>query len=172
MDRELLTIQGRIDRAMKSTDDAYVRVARKLGLSESAFDILYALAIDGEGCTQAHLCEISYSNKQTVNSSIHKLEREGIVRLEPGIGRSTLVFLTDAGRRLVEEKIKPVVDAELAALEAVPPVQRTALLDALERYTEALTGNLDAIEPGPTSTGATTSTEENGARTAHGNKER
>lgn len=145
LNEDTTALQRRIDIAMKRTDDAYNRAAKVLGLSPSALDILYALYVEGEGCTQTQLCAMSYSNKQTVNSSIHKLERDGIVRLEAGIGRSTLVYLTDQGKELAREKIGPVVAAETASIEALTPQEREATARAIERYVDVLVEKLDAI---------------------------
>lgn len=145
-ENETMALQRRIDIAMKRTDDAYNRAARALGISSSALDILYALYVEGEGRTQTQLCSMSYSNKQTVNSSIHKLERDGIVRLEPGIGRSTLVYLTEQGKELAREKIGPVVAAEMESIEALTPQEREATARTIERYVGVLVAKLDAID--------------------------
>lgn len=144
-ERETMELQRRIDVAMKRCDDAYNRAAKALGLSPSALDILYTLHVEGEGCTQTQLCAASYSNKQTVNSSIHKLQRDGIVRLESGIGRSTLVYLTDEGKRLAQEKIGPIVNAEAESIESLSPEEREATARTVERYVAVLVEKLDAI---------------------------
>ncbi|MFR1493246.1 MAG: MarR family transcriptional regulator [Eubacterium ventriosum] len=43
-----------------------------MGLSDSAFDILYSIVDLGDGCSQSDICKYSCLSKQTVNSSIKK----------------------------------------------------------------------------------------------------
>ncbi|WP_136313984.1 MarR family winged helix-turn-helix transcriptional regulator [Actinomyces procaprae] len=145
MTTALMELQQAINAMIKRTDDAYHRAARAAGLSDAAFDILYALHAAGEGCSQSRLCELCFSRKQTINSAIKRLQEDGTVRLEAGPGRSTHVYLTERGRALVAERITPIVDAELAALDSVPPAQRAALAAALTTYTTTLVNSLNAI---------------------------
>ncbi|WP_276698290.1 MarR family winged helix-turn-helix transcriptional regulator [Propionibacterium acidifaciens] len=148
MGSELEGAQRSINRATKRIDEAYGRAARAAGLSDSAFDILYALHVAGQGCSQKQLCELCFTGKQTVNSSIKKLEGEGLVRIEHGTGRATRIFLTDEGLALADEHIAPVVAAELAALGTVPAERLPRLLRAMGDYADALCAALDRIGGG------------------------
>lgn len=136
--------QKDIDQLIKRIDDAYDRVGRKIGLSPSAFDILYALN-RAEGITQKDICDISYTGKQTINASIHKMEREGLIRFEPGTGRSRLIYLTDEGRQLAQRTMVPVVKAENAAWGMFDEDERIKLLRAMRSYSDALIEHLDGI---------------------------
>lgn len=102
----------------KLINEAYHFVVKRLGLTDSAFDILYAVHILGEGCTQKDICGYSGSSKQTIQSAMRKLERQGFLRMERGSGRSMRIFATPAGKALIQEKIVPVVEAEKRALLA------------------------------------------------------
>jgi DNA-binding MarR family transcriptional regulator len=104
--------------AIRRVDGEYDRVARVAGLSPNAFDILYTLYAEGEGCSQRELCERCYSNKQTVNSTVHRLAEQGVVSLGRTGSRSSCVELTPQGRRLAEAVVDPVARAELASLES------------------------------------------------------
>ncbi|SHE24131.1 MarR family winged helix-turn-helix transcriptional regulator [Actinomyces glycerinitolerans] len=145
MTTALMELQQTINAMIKRADDAYHRAARTAGLSDAAFDILYALHVAGEGCSQSLLCELCFSRKQTINSAIKRLQEDGTVRLESGPGRSTHVYLTARGRDLVTERINPIIKAELTALDSVPATQRAALAAALTTYTSALVRSLNAI---------------------------
>ena len=78
------SIPGNIARAYEAFDgfwreqnQLYRDVATSFGISESAFSILYAIFLAGEkGISQRDICVQMCIGKQTVNSSIHKLERE------------------------------------------------------------------------------------------------
>lgn len=53
-----------------------------------------------------------YMSKQTVNSSIAKMQRDGLLQLARKTGRQKRIFLTEAGRREIQEKIVPLVRLE------------------------------------------------------------
>lgn len=130
----------------RALDELYRETASSLGLSESSFDILYALYIAGDGCLQRDICEQSYLGKQTVNSSIHKLVAQDLLRLEKAPqGRGKHVFLTEDGRRLVERTIAPVVDAEREALASLSGRDRVAAFRILRSYTRDLRDRMGAI---------------------------
>ena len=75
-------------------NELYHDIAVKMGLSDSAFGILYWLDDLGDGCLQRDVCVASGLTKQTVNSSVHKLERTGFVELRVEQGRGTHLHLT------------------------------------------------------------------------------
>lgn len=145
MTTDLMALQGTINAASKRIDDAYHRAARTAGLSDSSLDILYALHVSGEGCSQRQLCELCFTGKQTVNSAVKRLQADGTVRIESGTGRMTRIYLTEQGRRIVAERIVPVINAELAALRTIPAGRRAALTATLVAYSTALSSELDAI---------------------------
>lgn len=118
-------------------DELYHHVAARMGLSDSAFDILYALDDLGDGCLQKDVCAASGMTKQTVNTSVHKLERAGIVELRVERGRGTHLHLTRSGRELVA--------AEEAAFAAMSPEECEALLRLSRAYLELLRAQVEAL---------------------------
>ena len=141
------SIPGNIARAYEAFDSfwreqnqLYRDVATSFGISESAFSILYAIYLAGEkGISQRDICVQMCIGKQTVNSSIHKLEREGVVELKSGPGRrGLLAHLTPVGLELAERTIVPMVEAELAALREFDDRELELSLLLGRRYTDAL----------------------------------
>ena len=141
------SIPGNIARAYEAFDSfwreqnqLYRDVATSFGISESAFNILYAIFLAGEnGISQRDICVQMCIGKQTVNSSIHKLEREGVVVLKSGQGRrGLLAHLTPEGLELAERTIAPMVEAELAALREFDDKELELSLLLGRRYTDAL----------------------------------
>lgn len=141
------SIPGNIARAYEAFDSfwreqnqLYRDVATSFGISESAFSILYAIFLAGEnGISQRDICVQMCIGKQTVNSSIHKLEREGVVELKSGPGRrGLLAYLTPVGLELAECTIVPMVEAELAALREFDDRELELSLLLGRRYTDAL----------------------------------
>lgn len=114
MNPELAARYLEFDRLSNIWDSLYRDMATSMGFSDSAFQILFALAQLGEGCLQRDICSAVCLSKQTVGSSIHKLKNEGILVLEPAEkGRGTRVFLTEKGRRALDERVMPVYKADL-----------------------------------------------------------
>lgn len=141
------SVTGNIARAYEALDSfwreqnqLYRDVAASFGISESAFNILYAIYLAGEkGIAQRDICVQMCIGKQTVNSSIHKLEREGVVVLKSGPGRrGLLAHLTPVGLELAERTIVPMIEAELAALREFDDRELELSLLLGRRYTDAL----------------------------------
>ena len=66
----------------------YHEAAVKMGLSDSVQNILYVLCDQGSRCSQSEIGRLTGISRQTINSAIRKLERDGIVYLEQGQGRN------------------------------------------------------------------------------------
>lgn len=78
----------------------YHGFAVKLGVSDSVMKILYALYDNGDGgrCPLREILRRSALSKQTANSALRKLEKEGILFLESDSGKTKTVRLTSAGK--------------------------------------------------------------------------
>ena len=134
MSQELITF----NRIYKELDDVYRDMANKLSLSESAFDILYGICEMGDGCLQRDICRTSCLPKQTVNSSIHKMEEQGYLLRVQGKGRSMHIHLTESGRKLMEEKIYPVIQCENEVMNSFSEEERKQFLELSERHVSLL----------------------------------
>lgn len=69
-----------IDDFYRRADELYRQTAWRMGLADCAFDILYAL-MEEDGLTQKQLCERGFSSKQTVHSSVKRLQAKGLIAL-------------------------------------------------------------------------------------------
>ena len=125
----------------KETNRIYHDIALKLKLSDSAFDILYAICQLGDGCLQRDICSLSATSKQTINSSIRKLEQEGHIILKTGKGRQMHIFLTETGMELVKERIFPVIEIENKVFDALTEEESLELLRLSRKYIEILEKN-------------------------------
>ncbi len=125
----------------KETNRIYHDIALKLKLSDSAFDILYAVCQLGDGCLQRDICSLSATSKQTINSSIRKLEREGHIILKPGKGRQMHIFLTETGMELAKERIFPVIEIENKVFDSLTEEESRELLRLSRKYIEILDKN-------------------------------
>ncbi len=127
-----------LDRINKALDDIYHEVAVGQALSDSALNVFYSIHILGDGCLQRDICKISFLSKQTIHSSVCKLCAGGYLRMEAGRGRDMHIHLTPAGRRVTEECVAPLTDAEERALAALSDAEQEALLDLMGKYVETL----------------------------------
>lgn len=124
---------------LKRFDEAYRKAASSAGLSESAFETLLALCYLGEGCLQRDVCRYACISKQTVNSSVQKLVREGFVRLEPAdSGCGMRMFLTAEGRSLVGERVAPFASADFEVFASLSAPARQAMLKAQAAYVDGV----------------------------------
>lgn len=143
---ELLRSQFReFDKLYKEENDIYHEVAVRLGLSDSAFSILYTLCSLGNGCTQKDICLSTFLTKQTVNSSIQKLVAQDYLYMEKGRGRDKHIFLTDKGDALLSQKIRPVMELELRAFSTLGENAAT-LVQLSRRYLAALRAEMQSLK--------------------------
>ena len=112
----------------KEANDIYHEIARKLQLSDSALDIFYTIFEIGDNCLQRDICKASCMPKQTVNSSIRKLQTDGYLTLSPGKGRSMHIHLTASGKKLIQEKLLPLIQIENDTLASFSPEECEQLL--------------------------------------------
>ena len=120
------------------TESAYHEISRKLGLTDSAISILYALLESGDACPLRDVCRFTGLSKQTVNSALRKLEGEGALRLEPVGGRNKLVRLTEEGKALAERAAGRVLAREDEIFASWPREDVETYLKLTENYMRAL----------------------------------
>lgn len=96
----------------KEIMDLYYETALRSGVSNSAYDIFYAMVELGDGCLQKDIADYYHMSRTTVNSSMKKLEEQGYIFKEKSRGKSKRLHLTEQGERLVQEKILPVMEME------------------------------------------------------------
>lgn len=138
-------LQHAFDLLYKEMNDLYHESAVAMSLSDSAELILYTLCELGDGCLQRDLCERCFLSKQTIHSSVRKLEREGLLTLTPGKGRDMHLALTPAGRALAEKTVYPLAEAESRAMDTLAPSEQAELLRLTQAYVSALRRELHQI---------------------------
>lgn len=122
----------------KEISDIYVELNRSLGISGSVFDILYTITNLGDGCLQKDICAMSFTSKQTINSAIRKMEQENLLYLTPGKGREMHIHLTPAGKKVMEEKIFPVIQIENQIFEEMSESERKEYIRLTRKYLQRM----------------------------------
>ncbi len=93
-------------------DATYHEISTKLGLSDSVMRILYSICDNGTARPLQEICRLTGLSKQTINSALRKLEREGIIYLEPLSPKNKNVCLTESGKVMANQSA-----GQLLALE-------------------------------------------------------
>lgn len=89
---------------MSEINAIYHGAAVRAGISDSIQSILYAICENGDRCLQSDIYKQTGISRQTINTAIRRLERDKIVYLEQGKGRSKIVCLTDDGKAFADKK--------------------------------------------------------------------
>ena len=124
----------------KETDAVYSGFAKRSGRSDCAFWLLYSIRDSEDTCRQKDLCGQWTMSKQTVNSALKGLEKQGFIVLEPDVddGKSKRIRLTSEGIRFVRQHIDPVFELEQRVLLLMGKEACAAMLDTSRRYLELL----------------------------------
>lgn len=143
----------RLNYLLGEIDGAYHEVARKLGVSDSVSKILYSICDtdSGERCPLHEICRQTGLSKQTVNSALRGLEREGLIYLRAVDGKAKEVCLTEAGKAFAEKTARQVIQLENDILETWTPQELELYLKLTERYLAQLAQKAEQLpqRPGP-----------------------
>lgn len=124
---------------VKENDHLYRDAARRFGLSECAFWILYVLRTDETVATPSGICDVLYQPKQTIHSALKHLEEKGYIELLHAQGRrGKQILLTAQGIELTQNTVDRVVEAECDALLVLDDEEQKAMVRLFGRYTDAL----------------------------------
>lgn len=134
-----------LNRLYKMQDDIYHNYAAKKGISDTVFWILYALYTSQETYSQNDLCSVWFFPKQTVNSAIMNLRKEGYVVLNQTEGSKNrkTVELTQTGHLYCERIVQPLVDAEKAALDYFSEEEQKSYFQLFEKHIASLKNELE-----------------------------
>lgn len=124
------------NRIYREMDGLYHEMCVKIGLSDSAFLILYSIVEMNGNCSQREIADHCCTSRKTINSSVKNLEAKGYITLVNGAGHDKYIVLTERGESLVREKIFPIMEAEDRAIQEMEPGERRELLRLNEKYAE------------------------------------
>lgn len=132
---------------IKENEEIYHKIARKFGLSDCAFWILYMMCEEEGTLTQTGICDVLYQPKQTVNSALKKLENDGYIELETMAGRrSKQINFTEKGSKFVDETVGKVITNEQKALLSLTLEEQEMFIGLFHKYTNLLKNNINSME--------------------------
>ena len=124
---------------MKENNDLYSNLAKKFKMSDCMLWILYILREDDRSVTQSDICNMMCIPKQTVNSSLKKMEAEGYIELlNINDKRSKQVSLTEKGLDLANNTVDIIISKENNALSKMDEKEQELLINLLRKFNDLL----------------------------------
>lgn len=131
----------------KEMDIIHHNYAKKCGLSDMAYWILYSMAENDRCYTQRDFCREWFFPPQTVNSALKDLEKKDIIYLEAveGNKKNKWIKLTENGKKYMMDYIIPIVNAECKSFEFLTKDECDVMMSATQKYVYALEGIVDDL---------------------------
>ena len=135
----------RINFLISEMESLYHLADLRLGISDRASLVLYALYDAGGQCPLADIYKNSGISKQTINSAIRGLENEGLLYLAQYHGRAKKVVLTDKGNRFAQQTAARIRQAEHDAFASWTEEEVRTHIRLLEKYTECFRREIEKL---------------------------
>ena len=129
-----------LNRLYKESDHIYSRLAAKLGMTDTTFWVLYAIAHSDEPLTQNDLCNDFFFPVQTINSAIINLRKNELLELQviPGTRNRKAIMLTEKGQTFVANTISKADEIEKKAFLLFNEEERELYLSLFRRHIDYL----------------------------------
>ena len=133
--------------ASKEVDDVYHMIALKFGLSDSAMWILCTMRETNRELTQSEIAQEMSMSRQTVNSAIKNLEKQGYLRLEAVSGdrRNKILSFTEEGETFVKRTVDRVLSLEHQVFENLEVEEQEKITQILRKYTRFMREGAEKI---------------------------
>lgn len=128
-------------------NEIYHKAAKRFGLSDSVFWIMYFLQEAGGTLGQREICAAMCVPKQTTNSALKKLESDGLISMSESASRRCKdVSLTDAGREMAERTAGRIIAAECRTMGELSAEEQEEFLRILNKYNKILSKRIGEIK--------------------------
>ncbi len=127
-------------------DNLYHEVAVKLGLSNTTMTILYVLSQNNGSCVQRDIYHLTGLTRQTVNSAVRKLVKDGILATTAGEGRTVNITLTPAGCELAKKTVYRILQMEDEIFESWSDEEIDFYLKLTERYRDQMREKIEVLK--------------------------
>ena len=126
-------------------DNMYQAILLKNKLSDSEYVVLFSIIELGEGCLQKDIANNGYINKKTTNSTIKKLEKNGLIILKAGKYPNMHIFLTEDGKQYIREHIIPIIDIQTKVMDSVPNSDFENLVETYSKYIQIFRSEINKM---------------------------
>ena len=129
-----------LNRLYKESEHIYSRLASKLGMTDTAFWVLYAIVNSEESLTQNDLCSGFFFPVQTIHSAINNLRKDGLLELQviPGTKNRKAILLTEKGKAFAADTIDKADEIEKNAFLRFTEEERETYLSLFRQHIEYL----------------------------------
>ena len=136
---------SRLNRLIKRQEELYHQCAKKAQLTDTQFWVLYALCEAEDALCQNTFCENWCYSKQTVNTAVANLEKQGLLYLAyvKGSHKQKELRLTPAGQDFCNRHVRTLLQAEGNALMKLSDSERQSFFSLLTRLLDTLEQQLD-----------------------------
>lgn len=148
-------MEFRIDQKVKylntmlcEIDNIYQNLLQSNGLSDSEYVVMFAIMELGEGCLQKDIADNSYINKKTINSTIKKFEKAGLITLKAGKYPNMHINLTESGWNYIKTKIIPIIEIENSVMKNIPDNQFETLTKTYSKYIKVFREKVECFKLG------------------------
>ncbi|MDX8417607.1 MAG: MarR family transcriptional regulator [Absicoccus sp.] len=138
------TIQ-RFNRINDEINYLYHTASHKMGLADSEMIILYLLH-DYKKLTQSDIINRTGMTKQTVNSAIARMEKEGWVQLGKRTHHRKIISFTALGTQILQDVLGPFIQAEEKIFDDWSQEEIDLFLKLNCRYRDQLRHVVDTIK--------------------------
>ncbi len=115
---------------------AYSEYAHKNNTTYNRLMILYAIK-EVPNCTQKHIVECWGVPKQTVNTVVKRLKKDGMLELIKVVGkREKVISLTESGYKYTANVVNNIIDFEDSAISVLSDDEFKRLDNYMERFAE------------------------------------
>lgn len=136
----------RFNRIWDRVNAAFHKASDRMGLADSELTILYMLCDYQRPFSQCEIIQLTGLSKQTVNSSVRRMEKAGWLVLGERSNRHRKMTLTEKGHEIVREKVLPFMDLEAGIFDQWTEEERETFLGLMERYETSLNEIAEQIE--------------------------
>lgn len=125
---------------IKRQDEFYHKCAKKSGLADAQFWVLYALCETKKALCQNTFCENWCYSKQTVSAAVASLEKSGLVYLTyaEGSRKQKDLHLTEKGEEFCDKHIRTLQEVEEKVLMSLSDSERNTFFHILGHLLEGL----------------------------------
>ncbi|MCQ1571859.1 MarR family transcriptional regulator [Neorhizobium galegae] len=120
--------------ALQFNEPIYRWIEKEYGLARPEFVVLYSLGLS-DGLTASTISSSSGFPKNTMSRAIQKLIDKNIIRREVDAAdlRSFVLYITDEGKRIVDQAMQPMVEREKVMLSGLTPAEKLMLSELLAK---------------------------------------
>ncbi len=128
-------------------NEIYERWAKAQGLTSNTLFVLYTINEYPDHCTPSVLCKSLLLSKQTINSILNRLERDGYIERSQAQQdrRSRFITFTPEGKAYAKRILDALYQFEEEALSRLSEAQRSAMLDTSHGFLQ----EMRRVFPGP-----------------------